>query len=59
MFVCLMSVKKNARGHFNEIDKKFADIMNKATPEELDAIIEGLDKLKVVLERQKGETVDV
>ena len=51
--------KKNARGHFNEIDKKFADIMNKATPEELDAIIEGLDKLKVVLERQKGETVDV
>ena len=33
--------------------------MNKATPEELDAIIEGLDKLKVVLERQKGETVDV
>lgn len=48
--------KKNAQERFHEIDNKFTAIINKATPEELDVIIEGLDKLKAVLERQKGES---
>lgn len=55
MFVCLLNVK-NAQERFHEIDNKFTAIINKATPEELDVIIEGLDKLKAVLERQKGES---
>ncbi|HOJ12380.1 MAG TPA: MarR family transcriptional regulator [Clostridiales bacterium] len=51
--------KRNAKEHYNEITKKFEAMMNKATPEELDAIIDGLDKLKTVIDRQKGETENV
>lgn len=45
--------KKNAEEHFKEIERKFAEMMNKATSEELDTILDGLNTLKEVMERQK------
>lgn len=45
--------KKIAQENFNEIEKKFEDMLNKATPEELNVIFEGLNTLKEVMERQK------
>lgn len=45
--------KKIAQEHFNEIERKFADMLSKATSEELNAIFEGLNTLKNVMERQK------
>jgi DNA-binding MarR family transcriptional regulator len=45
--------KKNAKEQLNEIEKKFEDMMNKATPEELNTIFEGLNTLKEVMDRNK------
>lgn len=43
--------KKSFKKYFSEAKKKFEEIINKATPEELKVIFEGLDTLKKVLER--------
>jgi MarR family transcriptional regulator, organic hydroperoxide resistance regulator len=45
--------KKNSQEHFEEINKMFEEIMDKASPEEIDRILEGLDTLEKVMERQK------
>lgn len=45
-------LRKSAQEHFNQIDKTFEEIMNKATPEELDKILAGLDILEKVMERK-------
>jgi len=54
--VVLVSVnsefRKNIKGNFNEIEKRFEIVMNKATPEELDTILKGLDTLEKLMNRQ-------
>lgn len=45
--------RKHSQKHFEEINKLIEDMMNKATPEELDIIIEGMDTLEKVINRQK------
>lgn len=46
---------RNAQEHHQEIERKFAAMMHKATPEELDTILQGLDTLKKVMDRNKHE----
>ena len=56
VYVCVTSeFKKNSEEHFREIEKKFVEMMNKATSEELDTILEGLNTLKEVMDRQKEQ----
>lgn len=54
--VVLVSVtsefRRNIKGNFNETIKRFEMIMNKATPEELDTILKGLDTLEKLMDRQ-------
>lgn len=45
--------KKNANTHFKNLENKLDSMMTKATSEELDMILGGLEKLKEVIERQK------
>jgi MarR family transcriptional regulator, organic hydroperoxide resistance regulator len=45
--------RKIHQGHFCEINKMFEEMMNKATPEELEKILEGLNTLEKVIERNK------
>lgn len=45
--------RENSKKHFEEVNKMFEAMMDKATPEELDIILEGLNKLEEVMERQK------
>lgn len=42
-----------ANEKFKGIENKFESIMNEATPEELDTILNGLETLKKVLDRQE------
>jgi MarR family transcriptional regulator, organic hydroperoxide resistance regulator len=52
VYVCVTSKFQNeARKHFNKLEKWFEVIMNKAAPEELDTVVEGLDTLKKILEK--------
>ncbi|KNF07609.1 transcriptional regulator, MarR family [Gottschalkia purinilytica] len=46
-------VRKKHKQHFNEIEKRFEDIMSKGTPEEIDKILEGLYTLEKVIDRQR------
>lgn len=46
--------KKNADAHFKCIENKFESMMSKATAEELDTILRGLETLKEVIDRQEG-----
>lgn len=43
--------RKQSQKHFEEINSKIEQMMNKATPEELDKILEGMKTLKDVIER--------
>ena len=45
--------KKHKQEHFKEIEKKLESMMNKATPEELEIIFEGIDTLQKVIARQQ------
>lgn len=45
--------RKNAQEHFKRIEIKYEEMMNEATPEEVEAIRKGLRTLEKVLERQK------
>lgn len=45
--------KKTFQKYFSEAERRFEEAINKATPEELNKIFEGLNTLKEVLERQK------
>jgi MarR family transcriptional regulator, organic hydroperoxide resistance regulator len=45
--------KKNSQNHFNEIEKMFESMMSKATSEELDEILKGLDTLQRVFNSYK------
>lgn len=45
--------KKNAKAHFQGLESKFETMMSKATSEELDTILKGLETLKEVIDRQK------
>lgn len=45
--------KKSSEEHFKEIEKVFEAIMSKATAEELDQILLGLDTLQKVFNRHK------
>jgi len=54
VYVALTSeFKKRAKEHFQEMEKGLETIMNKATPQELKIILEGLVTLKKVMEKQK------
>lgn len=44
--------KRNSQKHFSQVEKKFEILMSKATPEELDKIVEGIETLKKVMDRQ-------
>lgn len=45
--------KKNAEVKFKAFEKRFEDTMSKATSEEFDIILKGLETLKEVIERQR------
>lgn len=45
--------RKHSEKHFEEINKVVEKMMDKATPEELDTILEGMETLRNVMERQK------
>ncbi len=53
--VILVSVtsdfRKGAYKHFNKIEEKFENIINEATPEEINKIFEGLDILKKIMDK--------
>lgn len=54
VYVCVSDeFRRNAKGHYNEIERSFEAMMSKASAEEVEIIIEGLDTLKRVMERQK------
>nr|WP_284703705.1 MarR family transcriptional regulator [Clostridium swellfunianum] len=43
---------KHSQKHFDEINNIIEQMMNKATPEELDIIFKGMDTLQKVMDRQ-------
>lgn len=45
--------KKGSQNHFNEIEKVFESMMSKATSQELDEILQGLDTLQRVFNSYK------
>jgi MarR family transcriptional regulator, organic hydroperoxide resistance regulator len=45
--------RKHSQKHFEEINKLIETMMDKATPEELDIILEGMNTLEKVIDRQK------
>jgi DNA-binding MarR family transcriptional regulator len=45
--------RKQSQKHFEEMNKMVEQMMDKATPEELDTIYEGMETLRNVMERQK------
>ena len=45
--------RKNSKENFCKIEKTFEDIMTKATTEEVEVILKGLDTLEQILDRQK------
>jgi len=56
VYVCVSDMfMKEAQQHFIQIDREFETMMNKATPEELDTIINGLNTLKTILSRQSDK----
>lgn len=44
--------KKNFKEQHEDINKMFQDMLNKATPEELDIIYKGLNTLEMVIDRE-------
>lgn len=46
--------RKQSKKQFEEINKIIEQMMNRATPEELDTMLEGMQTLKNVVERQKN-----
>ncbi|HYE82027.1 MAG TPA: MarR family transcriptional regulator [Clostridia bacterium] len=47
--------RKSSKEHNNVIGKMLDDVMNKATPEELDSIMKGLETLNRLIDSRKGE----
>jgi len=47
--------RRNAQGHFSEIERMFEDIMNKATPEETEVILKGLETLERLMASQREQ----
>ncbi len=45
--------RKNSMKRFDRVEKNFAEMLQKATPEEMDIIVKGLDTLKKVIDRQE------
>lgn len=53
VYVCVSDeFRRNAKEHYCEIERRFEAMMSKATPKELDAIIDGLSTLKTIMDRQ-------
>lgn len=44
--------KKDHKNHHYQVEKKFQDDINSATPEEINTIVKGLETLKKVINRQ-------
>lgn len=44
--------RKHSKKHFEEMNKLIENMMSKAAPEELDIILEGMNTLKKVMDRQ-------
>lgn len=54
VFVDVASDFKNgAKAHFKEFENKFEDMMSRATSDELDTILKGLETLKEVINREQ------
>lgn len=49
--------KKYSHGRFESMEKDIESFMSKATPEELDTILKGLDTMKKIMERQNEKDV--
>lgn len=47
--------RKHSKDHFEHINKIIEQMMSKATPEELDIILAGMDTLEKVMNRQEQE----
>lgn len=46
--------KRSIGERFNEVERKFEAMMDKATPEELEKVLQGLDTLKILMDRQNN-----
>lgn len=46
--------RKNFEQHFEDINKMFEEILDKAAPDEIKTIFDGLNMLESLMERQKG-----
>ena len=46
---------KTAQEHFGEVERMLENIMSKATPEELDIILSGLETLEKLMDNQKEQ----
>lgn len=49
--------KKNSKTNFCKIEKTFEDIMKKATDEEISSILEGLDTLEKLMDKQSNHEI--
>lgn len=49
--------KKNSKKNFCKIEKTFEDIMKKATIEEIETILKGLDTLEQLIDKQKSDEI--
>jgi DNA-binding MarR family transcriptional regulator len=51
--------RNNAKEHFNQVEKKFGEIINQATTEDVDKIFEGLDILKKLVDKQNDKNTQI
>ena len=49
--------QKNSKDNFCRIEKAFEDVMKKATTEEIDTILKGLDTLEQLMDKQKSNEI--
>jgi MarR family transcriptional regulator, organic hydroperoxide resistance regulator len=49
--------RKNSQQHFEEINKMFEEMMDKASPEEIYTILEGLNTLEKIMKRQEEKNI--
>ena len=49
--------QKTAKKSFCRVEKNFEDIMKKATPEEIDTILKGLNTLEQLMDNQKNDDI--
>lgn len=50
------ALKENSKDHYSTIDRKIQSILEEATPEEVDKILEGFHILKELMDKENNKT---